>query len=305
MATVRHLIIITGPTGSGKTQLAIDMAKTLGCHIISADSRQIYKGIPITTACPTEQQLQEVPHHLVQALPLQDNYSAARFQADTLNLLTGPHALDSEYAIVSGGSMLYIHTLLHGIDDMPNITPYVRERIASLHRQHGTEGLLAMLQITDPDTYNSIDRNNTRRIIHALEVSAQAGRPYSQLRTGKKNNFPFTISTMMINHPREELFNRINQRTEEMVAQGMEQEARENYHLRGLNALNTVGFKEWFAHFDGLMDRPTTIARIQKNTRVYAKKQLTWLARYQDIVTLDPAKPLLQQALQAISPLAP
>lgn len=292
------LIVVTGPTASGKTSLAIDLAEALGCEIVCADSRQVYRGLPIGTAAPTPAEQARVRHHLAQFLPLDAPYSAAAFEADAMALLP---ALFSSHgtAIVCGGSMMYVDALVRGIDDMPSISPEVRERVLTFYREQGLEALLAWLEIIDPAMHAIVDRRNPKRVIHAIEITLQAGVPASQLRTGVAKERPFRTIKFCIDRPREELFARINARTDAMMAAGLLDEARAVYHLRNLNSLNTVGYKELFAHFDGLMDLPTATARIAKNTRVYAKKQLTWLARDPAIIRLRPAN-ALEQALQHI-----
>ncbi len=303
-SVIRQLVVITGPTASGKTALAIELAKALGTHVISADSRQIYRDMPITTARPSDEELAAVKHHFIETLELDQYYSAAQYEHDVLAMLTdnGIDKLPSQsnYAVMCGGSMMYIDAVCNGIDQMPTITPEVRKRVLEMQQQHGNEGLLAYLQIADPDSYNRVDHANMRRVMHAIEVTIQAGRPYSQLCSTDKANRPFEIIKFVINHPREELFDRINRRVDIMVSQGMENEARQLYHLRHLNSLNTVGLKEWFAYFDGKLDRTTAIERIKKNTRVYAKKQLTWLARDPSAVYLNPSIPLLPQVLNIL-----
>lgn len=283
------LIVITGPTGSGKTSLAIDVASRLGCDIISADSRQIYRGIPIGTAAPTPAQLDAVRHHFVATLDLDQYYSAAQFEEDVMALLPEMWR-KGEYAVMCGGSMMYVDAVTRGIDLLPTITPEIREYAASLYRDHGIERIREELRRLDPDYFRQVDPDNHKRIVHAVEISIQAGVPYSSLRTGEVKQRPFRILKVAIDYPREELFNRINRRVDRMIADGLEEEARSVYHLRHLNSLNTVGYKEMFALFDGIMDRPTAIARIQKNTRVYAKKQLTWLRRLADTRMLAPAE---------------
>lgn len=189
--------------------------------------------------------------------------------------------------------MMYLHALLHGIDDMPTITEEIRTHVLDLYHRHGLQYLLDLLATLDPQYRATVDPANTRRIIHAIEVSLQAGRPYSSHLTGRPTAPPLHAHTFALTMPRPQLFERINARVQQMVADGMEQEARRMYPLRHLNALNTVGFKEWFSHFDGTLDRPTTIARIAKNTRVYAKKQLTWLARAAfDVTPIDAQSPI-------------
>ena len=281
------LIVITGPTGVGKTATAIAVARALGAHIISADSRQIYRGIPIGTAAPTAEQLAAVPHHFVQFKNLDEYYSAAQFEDDVMQLL--PRLFNSSaYAVMCGGSMMYVDAVCRGIDLIPTISPEVREATLQLYQTEGLDGLLARLQATDPQYYAIVDRQNAKRVIHAIEIITQAGVTYTSLRRGTAKQRPFRIVKVALNLPREQLFERINARVLQMIDMGLEQEARSVYHLRHLNSLNTVGFKEMFAYFDGIMDRDTAIARIQKNTRVYAKKQLTWHAKDPSIVWLTP-----------------
>lgn len=273
------LIVITGPTGSGKTQLAISLAQHLGCEIISADSRQMYRGIPIVTAAPTSGEQALVRHHLVGCLDLTDYYSAANFEADALAIARQIWQA-SPYAIVCGGSMMYIDALCNGIDLLPNVSPGIRARALAVYNEGGLEALTAELSKVDPQYLATApDLKNHKRLVHALELSWEAGRPYSSMLTGQKVTRPFRILKFATGLPREELFARINSRIGTMIASGLEDEARRVYPLRHLNSLNTVGLKEMFAYFDGTMDRDTAIARIAKNTRVYAKKQMTWLKR--------------------------
>ena len=294
------LIVITGPTGSGKTSLAIDVASKLGCDIISADSRQIYSGIPIGTAAPTTQQLQAVKHHFISTLNLDQYYSAAQFEEDVMKLL--PQLWEkNEYAVMCGGSMMYVDAVTRGIDELPTISTEIREYATSLYRDHGIERLRQELQQLDPKYYKQVDLNNHKRLVHAIEISLQAGVPYSSLRTGAVKSRPFRIVKLAINYSREQLFERINLRVLEMIADGLEQEARSVYHLRHLNSLNTVGYKEMFAYFDGEMDFDTAVARLQKNTRVYAKKQLTWLNKLNDTLMLTPENATAEYVIDLIT----
>lgn len=272
------IIVITGATASGKTAVAIDVARRLGCEIVSADSRQIYSGIPITTAAPSVEELALVPHHFVGTLPLDAYYSAARFEEDALRVLA---ALFERHgcAVVCGGSMLYIDALTEGIDSLPTISDSVRLRVKEIIGQHGLAGAIALLENLDPEYAAEVDPSNSRRVAHALEICFESGTTYSSLRKASRTGRDFDIIKVAIDLPRTELFDRINRRVERMAASGMEEEARSVYHLRHLNSLNTVGFKEMFAYFDGQTDRRTALDRIAKNTRVYAKKQLTWLGR--------------------------
>lgn len=272
------LIVITGATASGKTAVALDIAARLGCDIISADSRQIYRGIPVGTAAPTPVELARVRHHFVGILDLDAYYSAAMFERDVMELLPRLWSRNS-CAVMCGGSMMYVDAVTDGIDELPTISDSVRAHVRDIESHSGLPGLLALLEIVDPAYASQVDPANTKRVAHAVEISLQAGRPYSELRIGRRKERPFDIIKVAIDMPRAELFDRINRRVDTMMEQGLLDEARRVYPLRHLNALNTVGYKELFAYLDGDMDLPTAVARIAKNTRVYAKKQLTWLSR--------------------------
>lgn len=286
-----RLIVITGPTGSGKTSLAIGLARRLDGEIICADSRQIYRDIPIGTAAPTPAELEAAPHHLTGFLDLSDYYSAARFEEDVLSLLPEIWGRRRE-AILCGGSMMYVDAVVNGIDLLPAITPEVRETALKIYTDGGIDNLRRELRRLDPAYYEQVDLNNHKRMVHAVEISMQAGAPYSSLRTGKTKKREFDVIKMAIDFPREQLFDRINRRVDAMIQAGMIDEARRVYHLRHLNSLNTVGYKELFAAFDGTMPMETAIPRIAKNTRVYAKKQLTWLRRDPAVNWLPASDPL-------------
>ena len=269
---------MTGPTASGKTDLAIKFALEHDTEIISADSRQIYKGIPIVTAVPDLSQRAGVTHHLMEALPLDAYYSAAMFEEDALKIARSIWQR-RDVAVVCGGSMMYVDALVKGIDELPTVPDSIRLPLMEEWRANGDDWLRDRLKALDPEYYAIVDRANMKRVFHAVEICLAAGTTYSSLRTGKKKDRDFEIEKIVIDMPREQLFDRINRRVLSMVDRGLEEEARRVYSLRHLNSLNTVGLKEMFAYFDGEMDRDTAIARIQKNTRVYAKKQLTWLKK--------------------------
>lgn len=283
----KTLIVITGPTGVGKTATAIAVAQHLGAEIISADSRQIYRGIPIGTAAPTAQERDAVPHHFVDFKNLDEYYSAAQFEVEAIEKIAQLHS-KSDFVVMCGGSMLYVDAVCKGIDDIPTITADVREAVVAQYQAEGLESLLNELRQCDEQYYNIVDKNNAKRVIHAVEICRQAGVPYSSLRTGQCKPRDFRIVKVALNVERDQLFARINARVEKMIEAGLEQEARSVYHLRHLNSLNTVGYKEMFAYFDGAMDFVVAKERIKKNTRVYAKKQLTWYAKDQSIVWLRP-----------------
>ncbi len=281
------LIVITGPTASGKSALAVDVAERLGTGIISADSRQVYRGIPIVTAMPTDDERSRVPHHLIDMLPLDAYYSAAEFERDAL-ALTRRMLSEKGVAVVCGGSMLYVDALCHGIDELPTVPDSIRDSLKQEHDSHGDGWLLEELRRVDPEYYEVVDRRNMKRVFHAVEIVRAAGTTYTSLRTGQRRQREFKIRKILLDPPRDVLFDRINRRVDAMVRDGLEEEARSVYPMRALNSLNTVGLKEMFAWFDGTMDRTTAIERIKKNTRVYAKKQMTWRKRETDCERIVP-----------------
>lgn len=293
MSLTPTLIVVTGATGSGKTALSIAIAQRLGCHILSADSRQLYRDIPIGTAAPTADELAAAPHHFVGTLGLTDYYSAAQYEADALALLDELWR-DCPYAVMCGGSMMYVDAVCRGIDDLPTISDEIRAKAMALYHEGGLPLLHETLKRLDPVYFNQVDINNHKRLVHAIEISMQAGVPYSSLRTGGVKQRPFRIIKVAIDYEREVLFDRINRRVDAMIEAGMVEEARRVYPLRHLNSLNTVGYKELFAYFDGHMDYETAVARIGKNTRVYAKKQLTWMKKDPSIHFLNPENALEQ-----------
>lgn len=278
-----RLIVITGPTASGKTAMAIKLARKLGTEIISADSRQLFREIPTGTAQPSAEELAAVRHHFIGTLSLGDYYSAARYEEDVMRLLPEIFARCNGTAVMCGGSMMYVDAVCRGIDLLPTVSPEIRQYALALWQEGGNEAVIDRLRRLDPEYLETVDLKNHRRLVHALEICLESGRPYSELRTGAVKPRPFEIEKYAIDLPREVLFDRINRRVERMMEEGLLEEARRVFPLRTLNSLNTVGYKELFAFFDGLWDLPTAVARIQKNTRVYAKKQLTWLRRDADV----------------------
>ena len=299
--TGKTLAVITGPTASGKSALAVEIAQRLGTEIISADSRQVYKGIPIVTAMPTAEERAAVRHHLIDMLPLEAYYSASSFESDALRVADTLWQ-HSDWAVVCGGSMMYVDALCHGLDELPTVPAELRERLMNEHAERGDAWLLQRLAELDPVYRSEVDERNIKRVFHGVELSLAAGRPYSELRTGQRTQRPFRIVKICLDGPREVLFSRINERVVRMMADGLEEEARSVEHLRYLNSLNTVGLKEMFAYFDGVMTREEAVARIQKNTRVYAKKQLTWYRRDTSAIWLDITMPdLVGRALREIT----
>ena len=279
------MYVITGPTASGKSALAVELALRLGTEVISADSRQIYQGIPIVTAMPTPEEREAVKHHLIDMLPLESYYSASQFEEDALNIASEIMERNGS-VVVCGGSMMYVDALCNGIDLLPTVPQSIREGLGFEHSEKGDEWLLSELEHLDPEYYAKVDRKNIKRVFHAVEIIRAAGKRYTELRTGEKRTRPFEIKKYKIDMPREMLFGRINRRVDQMIEQGLEEEARRVYPQRALNSLNTVGLKEMFAMFDGVMSREEAIGRIKKNTRVYAKKQMTWWARDNEIIPL-------------------
>lgn len=293
------LIVITGPTGVGKTPVAIEIAQRLGCEIINADSRQIYREIPIGTSAPTPQEQAAVKHYFVGTKSLHDYYSAAQFETDVMALL--PQLFErSGVAVMCGGSMMYVDAVCNGIDEIPTISDEIRNAVSQKFRNEGLDSMLAELHELDPVYYDIVDKHNTKRVVHAVEICRQAGVPYSQLRTGEPKKRPFNIIKIGLNIERDQLFARINRRVDAMIEQGLEQEARMVLPLRHLNALNTVGYKEMFAYFDGTMDFITARERIKKNTRVYAKKQITWFAKDPQVRWLTPQQALNTPLLRGL-----
>lgn len=297
------LIVLLGPTGVGKTELSLLLAERLaqieaGRHnnvpplpIFNCDSRQLYRGIEIGTAAPTRQQMDRVPHHFVGMLALDDYYSAARYEEDALRLLT-EHFKNHSLALMTGGSMLYLDAVCKGIDDIPTIPEPLRQELKVRLEQKGLPALFDELQRLDPEYAAIVDPHNTRRILHALEICLHTGKTYSSFRKDSIGNSPkqrpFQVLKIGLNRPREELFERINQRVDLMIEEGLLDEVNRNLPHRHLNALNTVGYKELFAYLDGTMTLHNAIERIKKNTRVYAKKQLTWFAHDESIHWFHP-----------------
>ncbi|MCD6353941.1 MAG: tRNA (adenosine(37)-N6)-dimethylallyltransferase MiaA [Prolixibacteraceae bacterium] len=274
----KTLLVVTGPTGIGKTALAIPLALHFETEIISCDSRQIFREIRIGTAVPTARELATVKHHLVQSHSIHENYNASRFEKEALEIISGLFK-KKEVVLMVGGSMLYIEAICRGIDTMPDADPEVRENLKKQLEKEGLESLRLQLKTLDPAYYKFVDLKNPARIIHALEICITAGKPYSAFRTEKAKERPFEILKIGLDMERSALHNRINSRVEKMVEAGLEQEARSVYPLRQLNALNTVGYREWFACFDGEISRNETIELIKRNSRRYARKQLTWFRK--------------------------
>lgn len=252
--------------------------------MISADSRQIFRDIPIGTAAPTQEEMQGVAHYFVGTHSLEEYFSAAEFESRVLEMLPDL----GDVAVMAGGSMMYVDAVCNGIDELPTISEEIRRHAYSLYEKGGLQKLRLELLELDPVYYRQVDLNNHKRLIHALEIIYQSGVPYSSLRTGKKKERDFRILKFGLELPRGLLFEKINTRVEKMIENGLVDEARRVFPKRHFNSLNTVGYKELFSYFDGETDLPAAIAKIAKNTRVYAKKQLTWLKKDPDIIWLSP-----------------
>lgn len=275
----------------GKTALCLGIAKHYGIPIINADSRQIYKDMRIGTASPTDEQLSEVKHYLVGKLKLTDYYSASMFENDVLEILkqqfSDSSSQDNSVALLTGGSMMYIDAVCNGIDDIPTIDDEVRENLKKRLESEGLERLCEELRLLDPEYYNIVDKKNTRRVIHGLEICYQTGKTYTSYRKKIKKERPFKIIKIALDRPREELYNRINLRVDQMIDEGLVEEARALYCHKDLNALNTVGYKEIFEYLDNKCTIEEAIERIKGNTRKYARKQLTWFKRDPNVKWLN------------------
>lgn len=284
---MNSLLILLGPTGVGKTELSLRIAEHLDSPIISSDSRQLYKDIPIGTAAPTPEQMARVKHYMVGTLTLTDYYSASQFEQETINLLSTLHQTIPT-VVMTGGSMMYIDAVCKGIDDIPTVTPEIRETIYRQFEQEGLAPILEELREKDPVHYEEVDRNNFKRVIHAVEICRMTGKPYSLFRTHIRKERPFQIIKIGLNRDREELCDRINCRVDQMMEDGLLEEARRVYPFRHLNSLNTVGYKELFKYFDGEWSLELAIEKIKRNSRIYARKQMTWFKRDPNIQWFHP-----------------
>lgn len=286
---MQNLVVITGPTGVGKTATCLKLATHYGIPIINADSRQIYSGLCIGTAAPTPEQLSQVKHYFVGTLSVNDYYSASRFEEDVLHLLS--HELSSSpLALMSGGSMMYIDAVCNGIDDIPTIDEETRALLKHKLATEGLEHLCEELHQLDPAYYEIVDRKNTRRVVHALEICYMTGHPYTRYRTRRQAPRPFHVIKIGLTRDREELYTRINQRVDDMMSQGLLEEAKRMLPYRHENALNTVGYKEMFEYLDGKMSLEEAVERIKGSTRRYCRKQLTWFKRDPSVHWFHPDK---------------
>ncbi len=295
MTSTKTLVIVLGPTGVGKTAVCLHLADIFKSPVISADSRQMYADIPIGTAAPTKDELLSAKHYFIGNLGLDDYYSAARYEEEAIALTTQLFC-KHDVLIAGGGSMMYIDALCYGIDDIPTITSEVRDKIMEQYLQSGLETMAAILKEKDPEYYNVVDLKNPKRVLHALEVCEMTGGTYTALRKNTARERPFRIIKIGLTLPREQLYERINQRVDNMIAGGLIDEARKVYPYKGCNSLNTVGYKELFNWFDGATtpqgDKWTlefAIEKIKQNTRIYSRKQMTWFKRDKSICWFSPA----------------
>ena len=279
------LVVITGPTAVGKTALTMQLAQHYGVPIINADSRQIYRELKIGTAAPTAEQQQLVKHYFVGTKSIDDYYNASMYEQEVLELLDAER---STFHVLSGGSMMYIDAVCNGIDDIPTVRDDIREEMKRRYAEEGLEVLCEDLRRLDPEHYAIVDRQNHRRVIHALEICYQTGRTYTSFRTQQKKERPFRIVKIGLNRDREELYNRINQRVDQMMEDGLLDEVKSLVNKRNTNALNTVGYKELFDYLDGRWSLDEAVERIKGNTRRYARKQLTWYKRDADMRWFHP-----------------
>ena len=287
MSSAKTLIVITGPTAVGKTALCLDIARHFGIPIINADSRQIYRELKIGTASPSDEQLRLVPHYLVGTLSLYDYYSASLFEQQVLEILNKEFQ-QHDIALLTGGSMMYIDAVCNGIDDIPTVDDKTRDLLKKRLANEGLEALVEELKTLDPEYYEIVDKQNPRRVVHGLEICLMTGKTYTSFRKKEKKQRPFHIVKIGVNRPREELYQRINQRVDQMMADGLLEEAKRVYQQRDMNALNTVGYKELFDYLDGRWTLEEAVERIKGNTRRYARKQLTWFKRDEEIRWFHP-----------------
>lgn len=284
---MKTLLVLIGPTGVGKTELSLRLAERFHTCIVSADSRQLYADLKIGTAAPTPEQLQRVEHHFVGTLQLTDYYSAAQYEAEVLKLLETLF-VQKDVVILTGGSMMYVDAVCKGIDDIPTVDADTRQLMLQRYEAEGLERLCSELKLLDPEYYKIVDLKNPKRVIHALEICYMTGKTYTSFRTRQKKERPFRILKIGLTRDREELYDRINRRVDQMVEDGLIEEARRVYPYRTLNSLNTVGYKELFKYFDGEWTLPFAIDKIKQNSRIYSRKQMTWFKRDEEIRWFHP-----------------
>ncbi len=283
----KTLIVLIGPTGVGKTELSLSLAERFHTSIVSADSRQLYADLPIGTAAPTPAQQARVSHHFVGTLQLTDYYSAAQYETDVLKKLDELFQ-ETDVVVLTGGSMMYVDAVCKGIDDIPTVDAETRELMLRRYEEEGLDALCAELKLLDPEYYRMVDLKNPKRVIHALEICYMTGKTYTSFRTRSCKERPFRIIKIGLTRDREELYARINQRVDEMMKEGLLEEARRVYPFKHLNSLNTVGYKELFQYMDGAWTLDFAIEKIKQNSRIYSRKQMTWFKRDTEILWFHP-----------------
>ena len=283
----KSLIVLVGPTGIGKTDLSISLAKRFSTEIISADSRQLYADLKIGTAAPSPEQLAMVRHHFVGILKLTDYYSAAKYEEEVMKTLDSLFACH-ETVVLTGGSMMYVDAVCKGIDDIPTVDEETRLMVKGRYEREGLDVLCSELKLLDPDYWREVDLRNPKRVMHALEICYMTGKTYSSFRLGGKKERGFRIIKVGLRRDREELYDRINRRVDMMMAEGLLDEAKAVYPFRDLNSLNTVGYKELFRYLDGSWPLDFAVEKIKQNSRIYSRKQMTWFKRDKDICWFHP-----------------
>jgi len=294
----KYLLIITGPTGIGKTELSVRLAGYFNTEIISCDSRQMYREMKIGTAVPSSEQMAGIPHHFIGNLSIHDYYNVFHYETDVLNLLNKLYST-TDIVILCGGSGLYLDAVLQGMDDIPDPDPAIRQELNERLEQEGIERLVNELRDLDPEYYDEVDINNPKRILRGLEVWYTTGQKFSSFRIRRDTRRSFVPMLVNLDLEREKLYNRINLRVDRMVEQGLEQEARDLYPWKSLNALKTVGYKEWFDYFEGLYSAGEAIRLIKRNSRHYAKRQITWNKKYKGMLSVSPDS--IEEIIQWVS----
>lgn len=284
---MKTLIVLVGPTGVGKTELSFSIAEKYNTPIISSDSRQLYADLKIGTAAPTEEQLRRVKHYFIGTLKLTDYYSAAQYESDVLKL-SDELFKQHDVLLMTGGSMMYIDAVCKGIDDIPTVDAETRAQMLQHYEEVGLEEICKELKLLDPEYYSIVDLKNPKRVIHALEICYMTGRTYTSFRTQQKKQRPFRILKIGLTRDREELYDRINRRVDQMMEEGLLEEVRSVLPYRHLNSLNTVGYKELFKYLDGEWELPFAIDKIKQNSRIYSRKQMTWFKRDEEIQWFHP-----------------
>lgn len=286
ITNIKSLLLILGPTGVGKTELSLRVAEHFGCPIVNCDSRQIFRGVPIGTAAPTAEEQARVKHYFIATRELEEDYNAGQFERDAIALLDDLFK-SHDVVVMTGGSMLYADAVCHGLDDLPAVPPDIRTQVQRGYEEKGLNWLQTEVQRLDPAYWEEVDRQNPARLMHCVELCLTIGKAYSSLRTNTRRERPFRIVKIGLERPRALLYARIDERVKQMIAEGLVEEARAVYPKRALNSLQTVGYRELFAYFDGEYDLDRAIELIQQNTRHYAKRQLTWFRRDKEIVWLN------------------